>query len=205
MLFYMKSLEVDLYCSANEAIFRLKEALEPETFSMGYTMAVVLAGAPSNSSMYRNYQKKIELEHRYGNDVTTNVIDSYKEYDWHIRQDTTKSILGHLCFQATAKWQEPQAMSSDSIQRIATVWFAQDIPVPFGPSRYGGLPGLILEISENSTTTHYYALKIDDHYIDKSKILSEPKAQRTTTQAEESKKWKKQMKEAQEWLKTQKH
>lgn len=33
-----------------------------------------------------------------------------------------------------------------------TAWFTPEIPVSSGPSMYGGLPGLILEINDDRTT-----------------------------------------------------
>jgi GLPGLI family protein len=205
MLFHIQNIELDLYCTATESIFKLQEGLEPETFSPGYVTAVAMTGVYPNGNRYKNYQKKLEMEHRNGSDGTINIIYPYKEYDWDIRHDTTKIILGHLCYQATAKWKELGAMASDSIQRVATVWFTKDIPAPFGPDTYGGLPGLILETCRNRITMRYYATKIYEHYVDKSQMLREPKAQRTTTQAEQSKKFRQQMKEAEEYLETQKH
>ncbi len=35
---------------------------------------------------------------------------------------------------------------------IVTAWYTMDIPVSSGPNLYGGLPGLILEISDDNTT-----------------------------------------------------
>jgi GLPGLI family protein len=43
-----------------------------------------------------------------------------------------------------------KAETEDPIKKQKiTAWFAQDIPVPAGPERYHGLPGLILELNLN--------------------------------------------------------
>ena len=34
---------------------------------------------------------------------------------------------------------------------MITVWYTPEIPVPFGPDKYGGLPGLILEVNDGNT------------------------------------------------------
>lgn len=48
-----------------------------------------------------------------------------------------REILGTPCFEAVYQ--------KDTIKTIA--WFAPSIPVPAGPGRYNGLPGLILEVN----------------------------------------------------------
>ncbi|AZQ43462.1 GLPGLI family protein [Nonlabens ponticola] len=37
-------------------------------------------------------------------------------------------------------------------ETVVTAWFTPEIPVQHGPADYGGLPGLILEVSANKTT-----------------------------------------------------
>lgn len=60
---------------------------------------------------------------------------------WKILNDM-REIAGHICM---------NALWTDSLkgQRIIA-WFALDIPVSSGPERFGGLPGLILEIDINN-------------------------------------------------------
>ncbi|MCL1668406.1 GLPGLI family protein [Elizabethkingia ursingii] len=39
-------------------------------------------------------------------------------------------------------------------------WFTQDIPIPEGPYKFGGLPGLIIEINDSKNHYHYELIKI---------------------------------------------
>jgi GLPGLI family protein len=55
-------------------------------------------------------------------------------YNWHVQTDTMR-IAGYLC----------RAAVSDGI----VAWFAVDIPLPFGPSSFNGLPGLILMVEDH--------------------------------------------------------
>ncbi len=68
------------------------------------------------------------------------VEDTLAAPDWKIMNDM-KEVAGHVCM---------NAFREDTVkkQRII-VWFALDIPVPSGPERLGGLPGLILEADIN--------------------------------------------------------
>ena len=62
--------------------------------------------------------------------------DSLYTPDWKILNDM-KEVAGHVCM--NAYWE-------DSLkQQKITVWFALDLPVPAGPERLCGLPGIILE------------------------------------------------------------
>lgn len=57
--------------------------------------------------------------------------------------DSTKNILGYDCVMATAHYHG----------RDWTAWFTPDIPLPEGPWKLTGLPGLILEASESTDNT----------------------------------------------------
>lgn len=69
------------------------------------------------------------------------LIDGVTSFpNWKIKNDL-KEVAGHLCMNAF--WED-----TVKIQKI-TAWFALDIPVSAGPERFGGLPGLILELDVN--------------------------------------------------------
>ncbi len=80
-------------------------------------------------------------------EITYCVADSIKEYDWTLLPDTTR-ILGFLCYKASCK-----AAIMDGAVRNYTVWYTPEIPIPVGPNKFYGLPGLILGVEEK-----YYSL-----------------------------------------------
>lgn len=55
-----------------------------------------------------------------------------------------KKILEYTCMAATVNLKELEIVA----------WFAPEIPVPLGPSNYGGLPGMILAIERNGETAY---------------------------------------------------
>lgn len=90
--------------------------------------------------LYRNFEKdkKTEVEEMLGK--TYVVEDSLHTPVWKIGNQI-KDVAGYICMKAETE---------DPIKKQKiTAWFAQDIPVPAGPERYNGLPGLILELSLN--------------------------------------------------------
>lgn len=90
--------------------------------------------------LYRNFEKdrKTEVEEMLGKNYI--VEDSLHTPVWKIGNQI-KDVAGYICMRAETE---------DPIKKQKiTAWFAQDIPVPAGPERYSGLPGLILELSLN--------------------------------------------------------
>lgn len=86
------------------------------------------------------------------------VRDEYYNFDWKISPDT-KNISGYLCIKATTLFRG----------REWVAWFVPDIPVPFGPWKLHGLPGLIVEAYDTSNKYTFKLVKIE---YKKSDILS---------------------------------
>lgn len=59
----------------------------------------------------------------------------------------TKDILGYSCRSARV----------DFRGRCYTAWYAPDIPLSYGPWKFAGLPGLILDIRDDTGEVHYTA------------------------------------------------
>ncbi len=74
---------------------------------------------------------------------------------WQIG-DSVKTVLGYECIVAEA----------DYHGRHWTAWFAPDIPVPDGPWKLRGLPGLILEASEPGDQHYFLAKGIETSHMD---------------------------------------
>lgn len=70
--------------------------------------------------------------------------------NWTLHSE--QKIVGkYMCQKATANFRG----------RDYTVWFAPDIPVSFGPWKLNGLPGIILEASDNSNHVNFRAIFIE--------------------------------------------
>ena len=64
------------------------------------------------------------------------------QYKWVLTK-VTKKIDKYLCHKAYYVFTNPK-FPNKSI--IITAWYSKELPFPFGPVGYGGLPGLILEL-----------------------------------------------------------
>ncbi len=69
--------------------------------------------------------------------------------DWDLAEDT-KTILGYDCQMATGELHG----------RRWTVWFTPEVPVMNGPWKFSGLPGLILEATDDSGLYNFAATGI---------------------------------------------
>jgi GLPGLI family protein len=81
-------------------------------------------------------EKILELHETLGK--TYIVEDSLRFDTWKILNEI-KDVSGYICMKASAY---------DPVKRQNIIaWFTTDIPVSAGPERFGGLPGMILELN----------------------------------------------------------
>lgn len=64
----------------------------------------------------------------------------------------TKYILGYKCNTAFAVNEKNDTTKA---------WYSTELAKPFGPSRYIGLPGVILEVQDQRFNSHILAVKVD--------------------------------------------
>lgn len=69
---------------------------------------------------------------------------------WQVANES-KTVLGYNCFKATTKmW-----------GRTWNAWFTIDIPYSYGPYKFRGLPGLIMQISDDQGFISFSAISIN--------------------------------------------
>jgi len=121
----------------------IQSAVEAGSLNMS-----VIQSAPKGINKYEIYQN-----YPFGKETFTNELAgrrtmyTYEEErlspNWEI-QPNKKDILGYSCQSAICYYRG----------RNYIAWFTTELPLPFGPWKFGGLPGLILKISD-----------INEHYI----------------------------------------
>ena len=78
------------------------------------------------------------------------VAEDDLRFEWEIKSET-KTILGYKCQRATSKVFRG---------RNYEAWFTSEIPIPFGPWKANGLPGVILEFYDLDKLIHFKANEI---------------------------------------------
>jgi GLPGLI family protein len=102
--------------------------------------------AKSIGTVYTIHKKN----HTLTNLPYSNILidDSFSIFKWKLTQET-KKIGDYMCYKATGV--NKRIQKNDEYKSIEVIaWYTPEIPIRFGPSRYGGLPGLILELEENN-------------------------------------------------------
>jgi GLPGLI family protein len=141
-----------------------------ETNDIGVTQNYILPRKNITPAYYFNDLNEFYFSVILDDDILVVKEDEFS-WDWELH-DETKSIANFLCQKATTHFRG----------RIYTAWFAQDIPVKFGPWKFHGLPGLILEVYDENYYFHLQpqTLSIQSgincnfnvNKIDKTKALS---------------------------------
>lgn len=75
--------------------------------------------------------------------------EDFPTQKWEMK-DETKTICNHICQKAVCHFR----------RRDFTAWFAPDIPLRYGPWKFGGLPGLILCVSDSKGEYSFECVKI---------------------------------------------
>lgn len=104
---------------------------------------------PQNEEIYTDLDAGVRLEKRDFMGRTFLIKDTPSSLKWRLT-DERSEFLGYLCQKAVAQ--------RDSL--TVEAWFTPQIPVSVGPGLYGGLPGLILVLTEGEGTRTYTAKEV---------------------------------------------
>jgi len=126
-------LYANLYFTSTESKYEdSEESAEPE--DVGYSWR------KDAYAIRRNFETNTVFDVVTFLGKTYVIEDSLRAPDWKILNDM-KEVAGHVCMNAF--WEDTVK------QQKITAWFALDMPVPAGPERLCGLPGIILEADIN--------------------------------------------------------
>jgi len=127
--------------SKNESLFEIEETIRFEE-NIRFKLASSIGG--SKGSFYFNLIDKevINKKEAFGGQflVTSNISN----IKWQTHNET-KKIGNYVCYKATTI--KVVKNSKGTFNHPVTAWYTLQIPIGFGPIGYGGLPGLIVELS----------------------------------------------------------
>ena len=93
-----------------------------------------------NNNSYQGYE--------YIGDVNFYKISEKAEQNWKI-SDSTKTFGGYKVQKAVTKFGG----------RSWVAWFSKDVPIPYGPYKFNGLPGLIMELYDTKKDYYFKVIK----------------------------------------------
>ncbi len=174
-------LEYKLIFNGNEANFyqEKNEGLDKTAVNM----ANILSETPK--LCYQNTEKKMLLNeiNADGNLIKANefVISDTLKTNWTITNES-KLIDTYLCYKATTikKVQKGEKEFHENV----TAWFCPALPFSFGPTKYGGLPGLIIELQEKNIAFTLKSISLNNE--NKTPIII-PVAKNTISQSDYNK------------------
>jgi GLPGLI family protein len=186
------------------SIYKQEEKLDQSPTSGGGGGMRMMFGGGASGKYYKNIQTKTSAKENEFSGKFFLIKDSLTTYNWKMEQET-KMIGQNLCFKATTVVERPvrnefqfgrgpqteeqrkEAEKKEEANKnikeiiIVTAWYTLDIPISNGPGEYWGLPGLILEISDDNT--QILCTKIELNPKEKGEI-AEPSKGKVVTQKE---------------------
>lgn len=183
-----------------------------------------MMGGGGNDVYYKNIQNQSYKNQTETFGKVFLIEDDLKKLRWKLSGET-KKIGDYTCYKATAikkidttafSFRPPPArekkVKNDSTstkgtttslfsrmdvptEKEITAWYTMDIPISQGPAHYWGLPGLILEVSDDKTVILCSKLVLNPKEVTEIDVPSKGKS---ITQSEFDKVMKKKMKEMSE-------
>ena len=154
----------------SESTYKQDVALKgPQRPQAGGVMVLSFGGRGENGVLYKNLKENRSAEKTDIQGKTFLVKDDLVKYDWKMTGET-KNIGNYTCYKAVYETETTKMNISmtnttgdkrdDDIKEeekkekvVVTAWYTLDVPINNGPENYWGLPGLILEVNDGTTTT----------------------------------------------------
>lgn len=180
--------EFTLEFNQSESVYKEVKAMEQQGDD-NMEIQIVISGPSSSSGVvYKNLKEGVFMNQTDVFGKLFLVKDSIQNGNW-VMSSETKKIGEYTCFKATFIEKNPMA---DSVHSEVVAWYTPQIPVKNGPGMYGGLPGLILELSNPESTILCSRIVLNPQKKIKIKVPSEGKI---VSSAEYDEIYKKKMKE----------
>lgn len=144
-----------LFASQGLSLFRMTSADLPEESPLkanedeSMTSTTVSARLPIRNDLYVNIDKEIITKVSAMQNRTQQINDTPPSLDWHITEES-KEIGKYIAIKAEVTFRG----------RDFEAWFTPEIPIPAGPWKLYGLPGLILEVADKEKEYLWYARNI---------------------------------------------
>lgn len=192
--------EYTLNFNTDESSYTEVEKLDAPAPAASGGINIVIAG--NTDILYRNTAENKMVRETEIMSKPFLIKDTPEKREWVLEKET-KSIGEYTCFKATSTEEIEERMFSTEVDsvttttklRTTTAWYTLDIPVQHGPGDYWGLPGLILEISDDDQTILCSKIVMNP---EKAEDIKAPRNGKVVTQAEFDAIQEKKMKEMQE-------
>jgi len=198
----MKSLSEKTFTltfNENVSLYEEDDNILPGDNAFGESIKMI--SALTYGIYYKNPKEGYYAQAKEIFDKEFTVKDSLEVFNWELGTET-KQIGNYTCFKATAtktndlsgfeKFKDEQEKEEENSTNFLsmidipketkiTAWYTPEIPISQGPFNYWGLPGLIMEVSDGTTTILCSKIVLNP----KKKIqIKEPKKGKIVTEKE---------------------
>ena len=151
----------------SESTYKQDVALAtPKKPQAGGVFVMSVGGRGSTGVLYKNIKENRVADKTEIQGKAFLVKDKLVKYDW-VMTGETKNIGNYTCYKAMYEREVKKTNFTMSVglgdkedpkeeekteKVVVTAWYTPDVPISNGPSNYGGLPGLILEINDGTQT-----------------------------------------------------
>ena len=149
--------------NSNESIYKEEEKLEVDDGRGGFNWMAQYMG-DNIGKLYKNNSDNISVNETEFMGRFFLLTDSLNQNKWKMSGES-KKIGQYTCYKASyikkveekafsfSNWnQSNQAPKKKKFRDVEVVaWFTPEIPISSGPAFYGGLPGLIMEVTDDKT------------------------------------------------------
>ena len=146
----------------NESMYTEEEKLATPVANSASNMSVsVSISTSTDGKLYKNLQENYSLTENDYLGKTFVIKDSLHHSGWELSTET-KQIGNYTAYKATKIEKAKQIDTEENTgsltiidtkqpeDMVYTAWYTPEIPIPNGPEKFGGLPGLILELHTNN-------------------------------------------------------
>lgn len=160
----------ELLFNATESLYRNVEEEEEDDTDAGGGGIVMRIQRPE-ATFYRNFaaHRKVDFREFFGKNYL--IEDTLAGGNWKMTGQT-KQVLGYNCISAT---------TTDTVRkREITAWFTDALSLSSGPSQFGQLPGMILEVDINNGEIVIAAKKVEFKKLKKGDLEAPKKGEKIT-------------------------
>ncbi|GHE45438.1 GLPGLI family protein [Sphingobacterium griseoflavum] len=123
-----------------------------EDMSSGMSVMIDMGKVYRNIVIHKNNVPEL-LETASLKGINYLVSDDFPSLDWNTSYSDVDTLGKHICHKATAAYRGTKLVA----------YYTNDIPVPAGPYKFGGLPGLIVMLYNEGANPHYWLLQEIDY------------------------------------------
>ena len=189
---FQKTYSLDF--TKSKSVYKEVQELDaPNAPSSNGVMIMVQGSNGSNDVLYKNISENRMANKKELMGKVFLIRDNLVAYDWELMGEI-KNIGNYTCYKAKFEIEEEDIqinmidgeVKEEKVtkKRTLVAWYTPEVPISNGPSNYGGLPGLILEVNDGNQTIVCSEIVLNPKEV---KEIKEPTKGKVVTRDEFSK------------------